>query len=207
MNTSIFSNKGVIFSFAITVFIFLEVEFLFFWKNIFGPFQTPLLLFFFSLASGICLMVLSLKGYSQEHKKPIITSLKQKILLWFIVCAGIGYFIFLSEPILSKYVINVYKLKYSDIIPQVSILAKRLLNAEFPYQTITDWKYNLFPTYLPLQWLPFTIAELFSFDYRWITITGFIISIVLFSSRVINANIIIIKKQFIIIPGPFPKLS
>ena len=167
----------------IALCIFFEIEFLFYEMGVFGPIISPFFLFFFSLASGIALMYLSIKGYSEDQDKTIITGFKQKTLLWCTASIGMVIFILLSKPILSEYIITVYELNHSDIIPQISFLVKRLLNGEFPYQTISEWGYKLFPTYMPLQWLPFSVSEYFKFDYRWITITGFTLSIILFSSN------------------------
>ena len=72
--------------------------------------------------------------------------------------------------ITEKYPVDFHKPNGSDIIPQVGILVERLLEGEFPYQPINkdDWDrtFTLFPTYLPLQWLPYTVAEGLNLDYR-----------------------------------------
>jgi hypothetical protein len=54
----------------------------------------------------------------------------------------------------------------SDVIPQINILVQRFLTGEYPYTAIDFNTYTLFPTYLPMQWLPFCIAELCGIDYR-----------------------------------------
>ena len=41
------------------------------------------------------------------------------------------------------------------------------------YAGIDKWGYQLPLTYLPMQWLPYTIAEWLQADYRWIAITIF----------------------------------
>ncbi len=54
----------------------------------------------------------------------------------------------------------------SDIIPQTQALVQRQLAGNFPYQPIPLPGYELYPTYQPLQWLPYSIAEWLHFDYR-----------------------------------------
>ncbi len=56
----------------------------------------------------------------------------------------------------------------SDVIPQIMFLVTRCKAGVFPYQVITVWGYDLFPTYLPLQWLPYFFAEWLHKDYRWV---------------------------------------
>ena len=59
----------------------------------------------------------------------------------------------------------------SDIIPQIQILIQRFLTGDFPYQLIRheEWAFghSLYPTYLPLTWMPFILAEQVGLDYRW----------------------------------------
>ena len=54
----------------------------------------------------------------------------------------------------------------SDIIPQIQTMVDWAAHGVFPYQPIIDWGYELFPTYLPLTWLPFFIPEILQLDYR-----------------------------------------
>lgn len=56
----------------------------------------------------------------------------------------------------------------SDIIPQIITLCRRFVRGEMPYQNIPFPGYELYPTYLPLQWMPYCLAEWLHFDYRWV---------------------------------------
>lgn len=58
--------------------------------------------------------------------------------------------------------------EFSDIIPQIQTMSGRFLNGDFPYAPI-DFGWVMNPTYMPMQWLPYTIADIFSFDPRWIS--------------------------------------
>jgi len=61
-------------------------------------------------------------------------------------------------------------IKYSDVIPTIQILTQRLLQGLTVYQPIEDFGYHLPVTYMPLQWIVYTPAAYFGFDYRWITL-------------------------------------
>jgi hypothetical protein len=56
----------------------------------------------------------------------------------------------------------------SDIIPQIQTLVTRFITHQPPYQLIHFSNYNLYPTYLPMQWLPYIATEWLHKDYRWI---------------------------------------
>jgi hypothetical protein len=55
--------------------------------------------------------------------------------------------------------------KNSDVIPTIQIMAQRVLNLEHVYR-IVDYGWSFMPTYLPMKFLPYTIAELLGIDYR-----------------------------------------
>jgi hypothetical protein len=105
-----------------------------------------------------------------------------------------GVFVFLgillSQNLLNKIIKSTpIDVKYSDIIPLVAKMANRFLNGEFVYAVINDWGYELYPTYLTLQWLPFSLAELLNMDYRWFGYLVFIGAIIIFSIFTLRKNI------------------
>lgn len=65
----------------------------------------------------------------------------------------------------------------SDIIPSIQVLVKRLLHGVPVYQPIEDFGYRFSVTYLPLQWIIFTPAEIFDFDYRWVAFFIWLIAV------------------------------
>ncbi|MEM6264629.1 MAG: hypothetical protein AAGI38_19110 [Bacteroidota bacterium] len=71
----------------------------------------------------------------------------------------------LYANILDEYPIIVEK---SDIYPTIKICVDRFLNGEPVYAPDYSFGYYHYPNYLPGKWLPFVIAEVFNFDYRWI---------------------------------------
>lgn len=74
----------------------------------------------------------------------------------------------------------------SDVIPQINVLVGRFLSGTYPYTSIDFKIYTLFPTYLPLQWLPFCIAELFKIDYRTFALVVLLIPVAVFLSKFRN---------------------
>lgn len=97
------------------------------------------------------------------------------------------------------------KPEFSDIIPQTKTLVSRLLEGVFPYREISDWGYSMYPTYLPLQWMPFILPEVLHFDYRWMAFAvfcvGFMFYLLFILHRKINLfnNIILLILPFIAI--------
>jgi hypothetical protein len=59
---------------------------------------------------------------------------------------------------------------YSDVIPTIQIAVQRLLSGQRVYAEIDQFGYQLPLTYLPMQWLPYVVAELLDLDYRWIAV-------------------------------------
>ncbi len=61
------------------------------------------------------------------------------------------------------------RISESDIIPAIRIYVRRLLWGSDVYRELTpELGYLAYPTYLPGTWLPFTLAEVGNFDYRWL---------------------------------------
>lgn len=135
--------------------------------NVAGPFWSPVLFLGTSLA--IAFIYLRVRSQSATTTAPfslppVVISVGQAA-----VFAGSAFYI-ISK---LKYVWW-YHLMYhfpegtSDIIPQVETLVHRFLSGEAPYNPIQFVGYQLYPTYLPLQWLPYLPCELAHKDYRWI---------------------------------------
>lgn len=96
--------------------------------------------------------------------------------------AGLLHHIFQDIPELST---------ASDIIPGKKEFVRRLLHGETVYLPVHFDTYDLQPTFLPFRWLPFTIAEVFKFDYRWIPFSGFVLGVCvwIFSRDIKNKNV------------------
>ena len=175
--------------------LMVELGMLTFFRNDFGPFISPVILFLASLTIGISLLWISFQNKeSPKHLELQKIPMHHLIVPALLTLSGIIAAGLILKPVFSAFPIDIYDVKYSDIIPQVGFLVKRFLNGEFPYQTISEWGYDLRPTYLPLQWLPFSIADILSFDYRWIPFGILAIGIIWFEMKIIQAPISILKK-------------
>lgn len=75
---------------------------------------------------------------------------------------------------------------YSDIIPNIQILAQRFLHGKTVY-SLDAWKDTTggryYPFYLPMHWAPFLLSESLHFDPRYITFSVFLIAVVMFMYR------------------------
>jgi len=79
---------------------------------------------------------------------------------------------------------------YSDILPGKREFVRRFLHGETVYVPVQFDSYALQLTFLPFRWLPFVIAEMMKFDYRWIPFAGFIVGILcwIFSNSIIGSK-------------------
>jgi hypothetical protein len=59
---------------------------------------------------------------------------------------------------------------YSDVILTHRRMARKFVDGTPAYEAFKNAGYAITPAYMPLQWLPFTIAEYFHFDYRWLAV-------------------------------------
>ena len=87
------------------------------------------------------------------------------IILPLVLIGGLVWLGFLYEDLFLQIKLET---GYSDIIPNIQLLCRRLLTGKYPYARIDLNGYSMDVTYLPMHWLPFTIAEWLKIDYRWI---------------------------------------
>lgn len=148
------------------------------------------------LLSGLFSGMLFL-SFSTRTKTLVSIKLPKVVLILniLIIIASIYLFTIPFENliiIVEKYPVNFQKPTGSDIIPQVGILVERLLEGDFPYQPIDkdDWdrSFTLFPTYLPIQWLPYIGAQLLDMDYRIYAFIIFVLLILYFVVRNIRVK-------------------
>lgn len=98
---------------------------------------------------------------------------------------GLLYLAFGSRSIFHQ---NPIGPQYSDIIPEIQVACKRFLSGRNVYQPITEFGWTLELTYLPLQWLPYTAAEVLAFDYRWIAYGIWAFAALLLFTRALRTN-------------------
>jgi hypothetical protein len=154
------------------VLIVLELAFMLYFHK--GTLSNDVNAVCFTLTSLLIGIVLIAKYYGRDVQyvsKPILP-LRRKVLIWapLILTVGLVAFFFDLVGIFKAAPIDPAG---SDIIPTVQLAVQRLLHGEWVYAGIDKWGYQLPLTYLPMQWLPYTIAEWLQLDYRWITIAIF----------------------------------
>lgn len=144
-----------------------ELAMLTWWKNYFGPHNSSIVLFASGLITGVGFLYFFYKKNisletRQLHYRKIIPAL-------LILIYGIQYCGKLLSEQIKNFPIDYYNPEGSDVIPQIGIMIDRFLNGGFPYHHIDEWTFThtLYPTYLPMTWMPFIIPEVLHFDYRW----------------------------------------
>lgn len=148
----------------------LELLFATYLINTLGPYVSSVLLFSISVGIGIVYLKISAAPESALPGREIKLSPRITTLLQWAVFTGITYFIFAKLKHLWWYEITYPNPKNgsSDVIPQITTLVQRFLRGEQPYYNIPFAEYDLYPTYLPLQWLPYIPLEIVHKDYRWV---------------------------------------
>jgi hypothetical protein len=142
-----------------------EASLLTIFNNLFGVYLSPVVLFAIGVTMGFAPLYL-------RPVKGIDPSVNSKLNLYLQAALVLGSTLLVSimlYNVITRIPVDVHN---SDIIPQMQVLVTRFLEGSFPYRPVTEWGYTLFPTYQPLQWLPFSFAELLKIDYRW---TGLIV--------------------------------
>lgn len=153
-----------------------ETALLTIFANKFGEYASPIVLFVVALSAGLVPLFL----------QPASRTLVQPSKLWHnyvhggLLLLGVLLVVGNLNNIINRHDINV---QISDIIPQMQVLSTRFLNGEMPYKMITDWGWDMYPTYQPLQWLPFCIPNLFHFDFRWWSLVIWIMAVLIYQNK------------------------
>lgn len=158
------------------LFSLLEAGMLTFWRNIFGPYISPIIWIFAGVATALSALAYALftpmDAPGLKVSEGSGTSRKVGTVLIFLagtmLCAWLLQGIFDRVPIDSG---------ISDIIPSMQVYVKRWLAGENVYAPIQYDGWVVVPTYLPFLWMPYSVAELLSIDYRWIAYSMFLLGL------------------------------
>jgi hypothetical protein len=129
-----------------------------FMRASFGPHGSALLFFLASITTGY----LGLQMARERPEPPGESGTRKMGPLALYLVLAILIFIQVQQLIQQHPV----KVEDSDVIPQTQALVQRQLAGVYPYQPIPMPGYELYPTYQPLQWLPYSLAQWLGFDYR-----------------------------------------
>ncbi|MFC5270802.1 hypothetical protein [Adhaeribacter terreus] len=135
-----------------------------YWRNKFGVLVSPVLFLFFSVALSVACFKIQLDRPIMPALQHYKANLVPKIILTAIIAFTTGL-IFIKELkiIIANFAIDP---KFSDIIPALQVYVRRFLADEFVYVPFSDFGWEIFPNYLPMQWLPSVAAHWLGIDYR-----------------------------------------
>jgi hypothetical protein len=179
----------------VVVFAIIELLLLTYSRNFLGMFVSPVII----LLNGLAMGILSLFYAKMANPLfPIAEKPKKWQSLTLIITSIIGGITVLK---LIKAVLRVIPvdLKHSDIIPLLQKMVSNFLQGKEVYKNFNDFGYDLFPTYLPAQWMPFLIAEKWKNDYRMTATIILLSALSLVFYKIIQSNLIFFQKLFLIL--------
>jgi len=170
---------------SLVILIVLEDLFLFifFKKGITRQATNAWGLFLSSLLIGI---IIFFKFYNKavEENVPAATVVtkRKNFARWFLTFAALVWAGCVTNNVISEKPIDVH---FSDIIPSIQLIIHQLLTGQHPYsyRTLSSIGFHSPPGYLPMHWLPYTIAQVGHFDYRWITYSIWSIAVIVLIMR------------------------
>ncbi|MEN9612166.1 MAG: hypothetical protein RLZZ628_2980 [Bacteroidota bacterium] len=179
----------------IVCFAIIELLLLTYARNFFGIFVSPVII----LLNGLVMGILSL-WYAKNANllPPTVEKPAKWQILTLITTAIMGGITILN---LAKAVFRTIpvEVKYSDIIPLLQKMVSNFLTGKEVYKNFNDFGYDLFPTYLPAQWMPFLIAEKWKTDYRMTATIILLCALAYFFYKIIQSNLSFIQKILLIL--------
>ncbi len=163
----------------------VEAGMLSFWRNEPGPYLSPFVWFFAGIGSALAAIRLSYLS-KQTAEPPEETADQKKwrkfgvvtiFLVGSMICAHLLQNIFTAVPIDAG---------ISDVIPSMQVYVRRWLNGENVYAPIYYDGWKVVPTYMPFLWMPYSLAEIFSFDYRWMAFGVFLLGLAFYYRNLVN---------------------
>lgn len=173
-------RQAVIFVLA-TLLIWFEIYILVWKEKNFDIYTMPLQLLGVQILIAFIVLIPPLSTSPRKIIFHFISDKVHKYIRWTILflalIIGIFYSFHWFSMIYQKIPIDP---KMSDIIPLIEKMTGRFVNGQYPYALVTDFGYDLPPTYLPAQWMPYLLARLGNFDARWISWGVFMLATLVF---------------------------
>lgn len=148
-----------------------------------GVYVSPLLWLGFGLGFSCCAFrLMSTQPHGAQLKTRISSGLNTqviRIILSALVALGVGYFIHARLSII--YHNTPIDPHISDILPSMEYYARRWLSGEKVYAPMVFPGWTVLPTYFPLMWMPYALAEAGNFDYRLVAFGGLAFAFLLWS--------------------------
>lgn len=159
-----------------------EVYLFVFNRNAFGIHTTPIVFTLLGILIGLIPMLGLGKSKLASYKPQVVFSpLLTKYGIWVILALGTLITTIYLQQIWAEFPVGLEAT--GDVIPSVELFAQRLLggaDGKPVYAAYHGFGYQLNPTYMPFQWLPFVLSELGGFDSRWVAWGIFLIGIALY---------------------------
>ncbi len=133
------------------------------YRNYFGEFISPVILFLIGLSIGLVSLFFHKKTNNTSKFKAVSNKPWQFAIYFAVMVFGCIKIQKLAKIAFLRYPIDP---KISDIIPLFQVMVNRAVHLWYPYCPFSDFGYELFPTYLPLHWAPFVVAEKLHLDFR-----------------------------------------
>lgn len=158
----------------------------------FGMKTSPLIYLIAGLGTGITAWMIGRQKTITNYFFVFRTGRIPEMILMPIVFL-VGFF-WLKENL--QWIINAHPITVtaSDIIPSLEIYVNRFLSGEFVYQPFKfspeGWiPWTIKPTYLPLLWMPYSMAEWLGIDYRMFAFYVFMLTVAIYCFRLFQQNI------------------
>jgi hypothetical protein len=180
---------------AIVFFAIIELLLLTWSRNFFGIFVSPVII----LLNGLSMGILSIWYAKKANPLPKLVEKPAKWQWITLIATSIVGGISILNLAKAVFRIVPVSLKYSDVIPLLQKMVSNFLAGKEVYKNFNDFGYDLFPTYLPAQWMPFLLAEKWKTDYRMTATIILLGALAYFFYKIIQSNLIFTQKLAIIL--------
>ncbi len=186
MNPINFDRKYYAFSLLLSIVVLLEtVSFTYMQEKGYLYYYSSSILYFLC-GLMVCLLPLIPIGKGSNPIKGIGKFSKYTPFLFILLFLVIlGYHLDILIPLYRNITIDK---AVADMLPAIRIACQRLLAGETVYAPTPQIWPNTVVQYFPTMWMPFLPAEIFKFDYRWITFGLQFLGIALILKPVFNIN-------------------
>lgn len=152
-------------------------------QHITGYTVNAIILFVSSVATGVLVIM---KFYNTSIQVADTSGKKNRYAALLTGIVAIAWMAMDANSVFKRIAIDIH---WSDIIPAIQIVTKRFVHGEYPYVPMTELGYTTPVGYMPFHWLPYSIAEILKFDYRWISFSAFILAFTVLVARAYKRNI------------------
>ncbi|MCC3155931.1 hypothetical protein LJ737_01690 [Hymenobacter sp. 15J16-1T3B] len=131
-------------------------------RNYFGPMKSPVAFYLASVALCAFTLLYFLHRPTGAPTTAEPSGRRYDVVLTVLLLGGLAAASF-QGPVIAATPIDI---NASDVIPILETYVSRFRAGETVYKYIY-FSYPLFPNHLPMQWLPYVVAEHIGADYRW----------------------------------------